>query len=209
MKLPDFTRSLVLAAAIVASTAGGIAGAADYTKTITLTDIASNSYLGSAGNTVVDVNLGALAHLNTLSWDVNLTAYQGSLLNAAYMAFGDSHSYNQLYFLPSLLADPEGGYHAGTESYTGSVDLRAVDEPGLGVIDLSFSVLKDGILHLEFASNMDELPGADAVWNSATLTFGYSIAAVPEPSTYAMLLLGIGAIGVTARRRRERVATGA
>ena len=35
-------------------------------------------------------------------------------------------------------------------------------------------------------------------WN-----FGSSIAAVPEPATWAMLILGFGAIGLAARRRRR------
>jgi hypothetical protein len=202
LKNLKFARKLMFAAAIAVSAVSGAAHAEDLTKTISLHDIASNTYLGYAGNTIVEVNLGADAHLNTMAWDVNLTAYQGSMLNVAFMAFGDSQSYNQLFFLPSLVADPMGGYHPGTEHYTGSVDLRAVDEPGWGIVDLSFSVNHDGILRLEFATNMDELPGADGMWNSANLTFGYSVSAVPEPETYGMMLFGLGAIGAIARRRK-------
>lgn len=36
----------------------------------------------------------------------------------------------------------------------------------------------------------------------ATLTISRAVAAVPEPGTWAMMLLGFGAIGVAARRRR-------
>jgi hypothetical protein len=203
MKNLNFARSVMLAAAIAASAFCGAASAADLTKTVTLTDIASNTYLGYAGNTIVEIALGPQAHLNTIDWDVNLTAYQGSMLSLAFMAFGDSQINNQLYFLPAQLGDPDGGYHAGTGHYTGSVDLRAVDEPGWGIVDLSFNLNQDGILRLEFAQNMDELPGADAMWNAATFTFGYSVTAVPEPETYGMLLLGLGAVGLAARRRRS------
>ncbi|TFW30160.1 PEP-CTERM sorting domain-containing protein [Duganella callida] len=193
----------MLAAVFAATAIGGAVHAEDLTKTITLKDIPGNTYLGYDGNTIVDVYLGANAHLNTMSWDVTLTANPGSLLSLAFMAISDSQVNNQLYFLPANIADPEGGYHAGTEHYTGSVDFRAVDEPGWGVVDLSFSVNKDGILRLEFAENLDELPGADAVWNSAKLTFGYTIAAVPEPATYGMMLLGLGVVGAMARKRRH------
>ena len=203
MKTLKFARKAMLAAMIAASTLAGAASAGDLTKTVTLSDVASNTYLDYAGNTIVEVILGAGAHLNTMDWDVTLTAFEGSQLNLAYMAFGDSQINNRLYFLPSLVADPSGGYHAGTEHYTGGVDLRAVDEPGWGIVDLSFQLNQDGILRLEFAQNLDLLPGADAVWNSAKFTFGYSVSPVPEPSTYGMMLLGLGAIGLVARRRQS------
>jgi hypothetical protein len=190
-------------AAIAATAFGGAANAADLTKTVTLSDVASNTYLSWEGNTVVEVDLGARSHLNTFAWDVTLTANEGSFLNEAFMQLSDSRQWNQLYFLPSFLADPDGGYHAGTEHYSGSVDFRYLDT-GAEHGDYSFSVNQDGILRLEFAENIDGLPGADAIWNSATFTFGYTVAAVPEPSTYGMLLLGLGAVGVAARRRKKQ-----
>ena len=192
----------VMFAAIAACALSGTANAADLVKTVTLSDVASNTYLSWEGNTIVEIDLGSRAHLNTMAWDVTLTANQGSMLNEAFMQLSDSQQWNQLYFLPSLLADPNGGYHAGTEHYSGSVDFRGLDtdaEQG----DYSFSVGADGILRLEFAENIDSLPGADAVWNSATFTFGYTVAAVPEPSTYGMMLLGLAAIGAVARRRKN------
>lgn len=36
---------------------------------------------------------------------------------------------------------------------------------------------------------------------------GISVAAVPEPETYAMLLAGLGLIGFSARRRKANTAT--
>lgn len=192
----------MFAAALAVSAIGGAAQAEDLTKTVTLTDIASNTYLSWAGNTIVEVDLGALSHLNTFTWDVTLTANEGSFINEAYVQLSDSSQLNALYFLPSLLADPNGGYHSGTEHYAGSVDFRHLDTVGEQG-DYSFSVGKDGILRLEFAENMDDLPGADAIWNSATFTFGYTVAAVPEPATYGMMLLGLGAVGVAARRRKD------
>jgi hypothetical protein len=202
VKKLELVRS-VMSAAIAACALCGTANAADLTKTVTLTDVASNTYLSWEGNTIVEIDLGPRAHLNTMAWDVTLTADEGSFLNEAYMQLSDSREWNQMYFLPSFLADPNGGYHAGTEHYPGSVDFRHLDT-GAEQGDYSFSVNADGILRLEFAENMDELPGADAIWNSATFTFGYSIAAVPEPSTYAMMVLGLGAIGAVARRRKDQ-----
>jgi hypothetical protein len=33
--------------------------------------------------------------------------------------------------------------------------------------------------------------------------YDYTVAAVPEPATYGMLLAGLGAIGALARRRKQ------
>jgi hypothetical protein len=38
-----------------------------------------------------------------------------------------------------------------------------------------------------------------------TIQFGFSISAIPEPETYAMLLAGLGMVGVMARRRRNAI----
>jgi len=44
---------------------------------------------------------------------------------------------------------------------------------------------------------------ADAGGGSATTTISnFSVSAVPEPETYAMLLVGLGLLGFAARRRK-------
>lgn len=208
MSMNKLSKALMMAAALAASGLCSTAQADDLTQTITLRNLPGNSYLGADENTVLEIYIGPQAHINTMSWDVTLTAYQGSLLSLAYMALGDSQSNSQLFFLPALIADPDGSYHPGTGHYAGSVDFRAVDEPGWGIVDLSFSLNDDGILRLEFAENMDDLPGADALWNKVTLTFGYSVSAVPEPASAGLMLLGLGVAGAAARRR-QRLTPGA
>ncbi|MCL2161477.1 MAG: THxN family PEP-CTERM protein [Betaproteobacteria bacterium] len=42
-------------------------------------------------------------------------------------------------------------------------------------------------------------------YDQTTLKFGFSISAVPEPETYAMLLAGLGMLGVVVRRRRHTI----
>ncbi len=199
----NVARQVVLASAVALAGMTGIASAADLTKTVDVSGIESITYLSHPGNTVLEIYLGPRAHVTSFSWDTTLTAYAGSFMSEAYVQISDSRENNQLYFLPSEIANPGNGFYAGTTHFQGSVDFRTLDTPD-GVFDYSFHLRNDGILRLEFAENMDDLPGADALWESGTFTIGYSIAAVPEPSSYAMLLLGLGALGAIARRNRLR-----
>lgn len=48
--------------------------------------------------------------------------------------------------------------------------------------------------------NVGQTPGATI---SGPVTIGISLAAVPEPATWALAILGVGMIGFAARRRRE------
>jgi len=50
-------------------------------------------------------------------------------------------------------------------------------------------------------------PGGDSgtdAWGIDNLTYGLTVAAVPEPSTWAMMILGIAGIGMAARRSRRK-----
>jgi hypothetical protein len=202
----NFARKMMLSAILAASAFGSAAHAEDRTIAIDIGGIESNTYLDHPGNTILEFNLGANARINTFAWDVTLTALPGSFLADSFVEIRDSTQLNSLSFLPSEIANPGGGYLAGTRHYTGSVDFRTLDTP-YGVYDYSFSLGPTGILRLEFAENMDNLAGADAIWNAgSTLTVGYAVAPVPEPETYAMLMLGLGAVGAMARRRRNRPA---
>jgi hypothetical protein len=62
-----------------------------------------------------------------------------------------------------------------------------------------FGFTRDGGLH--------DIRGV-SIWNDDITGFGvtnirYDVSSVPEPATWAMMLLGFGAIGVTMRRRRR------
>ena len=81
---------------------------------------------------------------------------------------------------------------------------------GGGYVDpLSFTVRN--ALITEFGqrstgSGIDAYFAADVVNLSGnTGTIGATVAAVPEPETYAMMLAGLGLMGLTARRRRQQV----
>ena len=147
----------------------------------------SINLLGETGNTVWLLDIGANAVLNSLSWDVTLNALDPSLLSEMQLSFGSSSGLDLVTVAPAEL-DPS----SGTGSYAGGADLAT-----LGLV-----VGSDGLLRIEFSESFkDFAPGtADGQWVSGILSFDVSAAAVPEPASAALVLLGLGI--VLAQRRR-------
>lgn len=122
-------------------------------------------------------------------WDFEITPSTGILfrttatLNAAHAGDG-TRSLAKASMVGYL-------YHYGDESQEQSdfTDLVAI-ENGARSYTLS------GYLH----SGQESLRGAFGIGTEATAAF-YGISPVPEPSTYAMLLAGLGLLGWRARRK--------
>ncbi len=174
----------------VAMAAGGAVAAAEQHQMVNVAGIQSYDLQGEPGNTVIELNLGALSQVTSIAWNFNITAYDPSWLADMEVHFSSSAGADGVVFAPSDTWD------SGTEHHEGSADL--VD------LGLDFKVGADGKLRLEFSENYKDLgPGeADGQWDSGNFTVGY-VSAVPEPSSYALLLLGLVAIGAVARRRQN------
>ncbi len=69
-------------------------------------------------------------------------------------------------------------------------------DSGSGTITLGFSSLPDSITLSDYLVRYQAVNGSGSA-------VGTPVAAVPEPSTWGMMLLGFGAIGVSMRRRRR------
>ncbi|GJI94200.1 hypothetical protein RugamoR57_09180 [Duganella caerulea] len=186
MKNLKFVRALMF---VVAVAGAGIAGAAEQHQVVNVAGIQSYDVAGTPGNTVIDLNLGALAQVTSVSWNFDITAHDPSWLSDM-----------QVSFMPSVgdgvVFTASGTNGAGSEHQQGSANLTD--------LGLSFKVAADGKLHLEFSESFKDLgPGqADSQWDSGSFTIGY-VSAVPEPSTYAMMMLGLLAVGAVARRRQR------
>ena len=88
----------------------------------------------------------------------------------------------------TLYSGPNGDH----SSPIGSVDQTTQGVSfGTGPFPLT---LAPGIYHLDFDGMTTEVNGG---------FYSVAIAAVPEPETYAMLLVGLGLIGFAARRRKH------
>lgn len=164
---------------------------------VNVAGIDSYGELGDSGNTVLTFNVGANAHIASLDYLVNLTAFGTSYLSEMNLAFTDSSGFGGVYFYPGY-DDP----NPGTGTYSDSVNL---DDLALG-----FDVGADGILRLEFFEDYDDDFGADGRWNFGTLSFGVVDAVplpeVPEPASALLIGLGAALMGYTRRRRSARKA---
>lgn len=145
---------------------------------------------GEAGNTVWLVNIGAGAALNTLNWNVNLSSFGGSSLSEMQVSFGSSSGLDLITFAPGA-AD---GF-SGSGNYAGSLDLSAY----------GLAAGADGLLRIEFSEAFKDFNAgvAEGQWTSGTLTFDVTAAAVPEPASAALALLGLGLLAGTHRARRR------
>lgn len=147
--------------------------------------------LGSPDNTVLSFNVGANSVINSVSWNVTLQANSPSWLADMQLTFGGSDGLSGVTFTPG-----PNDLGAGIKTYTGTANLADYG--------LEFQVGADGILRLEFhESYYDGASPVDGIWKSGNLSFGFTAAAVPEPSTYGLMALGLIGVGFVARRRKS------
>lgn len=163
--------------------------------TINVAGVQSYGEFGDSGNTVLNVNIGADAHVIGVSYNVNVTAFSPSWLSEIGFAITDSTISEGVLFLPGFGVDA-----SGTASYSDTIDL--VFE------DLSFYVGADGILRIEFYEDYSDELFPDGIWNSGTISFVVEgdvvtppTGDVPEPGSMLLLGAGLAALGYTSRRR--------
>ncbi|MEK8053064.1 PEP-CTERM sorting domain-containing protein [Ideonella sp. DXS22W] len=191
MRMPHLLSTLLLAGATLAAGAGS-AHAADGSYTIAFRNLPSTGLQGDADNTTLAFHLPSLAYITGLTWTVDVQAFDPSWLQELTLSL-TATSGEGVQFSPAPNAAAAGSFQG-----QGRVDLVNSG--------LAFRLAADGRLNLEVYDAVDDLPGlADGRWRSATLQLAYT-AAVPEPASVALLLAGIGVVGL--RHRRERALPG-
>lgn len=178
----------LLGAGLLALSLGSAAQAAGEVNVDT-TGLDSIDLLGEAGNTVLQINIGAHTRLDALSWSVRLESFAPSTLAELQVSFGSASGLDAVTLAPAA-AD---AFATGIGDYSGTVDLR-----GLGL-----AAGADGLLRIEFSeAYKDAASGvADGRWLSGTLCF--EISPVPEPASAGLALGGLALVAFAAVRRRQ------
>jgi len=183
--------SALVASAVAAAVLPASAQAA--TLVVDVAGIETGALLGDASNTVLRYNLGTGAIVTGIAWDMTITAFSPSWLSEVTIAFTDATGGAGVYFTPGV-----GQSNAGTSSFSGSTDLVSQG--------LSFRLSSD-VLRIEFAETYDDVGiSPDAIFNSGTVTLTYTpgVAPIPEPASWALMIVGFGLTGGMLRRHRKQ-----
>ena len=164
-------------------------GFTDYT--VDVSGIFSVDGAGDPDNETRSLQVGAGGRVVGIGWDTTLFADSPSWLSEMVVRFGSTSGW-AVNLTPGI-----GDNEPGTRAYSsgGVVDLVS--------LGLAFFVDADGVLALEFFESFDDFTNDwDGRWLQGALTIrveGEHV--VPEPSVYALLLLGLAGVAGTARRR--------
>ena len=162
-----------------------------------------DSFVGIVGSNVSGplVDVTTVGNVDTGSGFSNITPVKGGTLTSLTFTPKDGNLFNDFGFRGQLLA-------------AGTVTVTVLDNQGGAPQSFDFNVAK---ANQDFGTlGITAIPGTGETIKSVTVSVDplgagfkeekqniFSIAAVPEPGTYAMLGLGVGLLGIVLRRRKS------
>lgn len=200
MKISKIVASVALAVASVAASAATSAVAVDAnfltTNKLTLAGTGGSSY--TTGNLVIPVSTATQLLVEFVD-AAGFSVKTAGLLSGTATFSNLSINVNT----GTVFGDMVGSGILTGLAYTGGKDLLTGTVSGLGTSTLTFSnfAVSDGFgAFLTDAGASPTAVPVGSIVKSITVS-GVAVPAVPEPSTYALMLLGLGGIAVAARRK--------
>ncbi|MDP2070721.1 FxDxF family PEP-CTERM protein [Methylotenera sp.] len=155
----------------------------------------------------------------SLAFSLNISSANAAIFNAGNLTVGDSIT--NLFDVPSLNNDGPDYFDTIYFNILSTFNVRIFAENvpegfSFSRVDLlgpdSFNWLaEDSVMPIDFTNTLSagnyQVNFKYGINTNQVGTYlgGVSVAAVPEPETYAMLLAGLGLIGFAARRRKTQV----
>lgn len=213
----SYSRNLGLT---INSFASGLAATGNFNQSFAA-DATFTSFLGTADlaalkwNVVATDNIGARRVLETFTAPKPLTGKTADIIRT--LAGGTSNFVTDLN--TKLAAADSAIYAVGTQGYAG--DAKKFGDNGAGLLNfsnagtlatnsfangLSFMRIDAGATGIAASTYTTYLDGGNSVKLYIGADNSLTIAAVPEPESFAMLLAGLGLMGAIARRRNKKSA---
>lgn len=185
---------MTVATGTVLALGSASANAGTITQTVSL--LSPEFAVVTAGSTSFSQFDGALGTLNSVTFNYSLPD------GVVYLATNHDYMFYYLFnpnFTTQLLKGTNfginGGANLGPPSVSSYSDPFLAQYVGLGTLTLKANVSKS------YGSDRVHINGTP--FAVITYNFTDAVASVPEPATWAMMILGFGGVGFTARRRKN------
>jgi len=219
MKLNKISQALVIAACFAAASASASTVTMPFaTNTISLQDTNWNDFLNfqkfdtSLGNLTsvqVDLYSNVVGHVDLNNFNDGAVDVPVTLNVAVSVARPDTSNLvliNAPLFNQAQSVDGGGGYASldnaylahGSSTFGAGPDLNMFQGPGTLSLQISATANNSADGDNIFSNFSTQADGY------GTVTYTYTAAPVPEPETYGMLLVGLGLMGVVAKRKQVR-----
>lgn len=182
----------------------------DFNPVADINGGASLRLVSSAGeNFAINANTGAIAFSGNVSGSFSGVSYANSDASNPTMAPAST----QLYYVDTnadTLSVATSAFNAPTINTIGSLGVDVVKANGFEVLadgsafaafTLDSSTPTSGLFSIDLATGAATALGN---FNSKYTLTGLTVTPVPEPETYAMMLVGLAGVAAVARRRKQK-----
>jgi hypothetical protein len=171
---------------------GGVIPGVTSSLTLTFAGVSGNNYLFDYLLTNTSSAPATSTSVTAFGFDIDPNTLLASSNVSGAFTVVSSGQVSQGYNLEMCFKNGQNNNCAG------GTNGIAMGDSGSGQISLGFSSLPDSVTLSNYLVRYQQVNGSGSA-------IGTPVGAVPEPATWAMMLLGFGAIGASMRRKRKPI----